>query len=735
MTTLVQNGADVDSRFEFGSAFESAAALPNPAMMQLLLSFSKRPPRAALDAALRQATAARKFEIMRILVAAGATPVRRSGENTAVEAAANDSTDENIKELIDDGHKATAKSLRIACEINRCPEIIDILLKEGADPNYGLMGAAEGGHVELTLRMLKLATDVNARTEEGRTPLDLCVGRANFRSKNRMDIVRMLLDAGADATTRDIDGTSILRRTLVLDIAKLLVAHGADMYLRDHGRMSPIRGVAKLETIYLVHGPERGHPDSKKLYDFYIQMSGGVEQPSKDPTGLKLSSDLSTDELFALAISETPGKEAHIQRHQAANRFAYRSPTVIPFLMEKCSEPEKCSHKELRLARKVFAIAGPEASTALPQLEAMLTDSKSALFARRAIAIIDPLHFDRLPAETKKATDQALLKYIRDDSRYKYAACPWISPAAALRLIRAEDAELQKLGTRSFENITSRARWNDDPTYGMAADVASDVRETLVSILRSPEFPAYNRSNAAQILLGMGPLDEKAVSAFLAAGTASWSTTYVGRGLKNLGPEIIPRLVATLGEHNGRLSAADHALIHFGDKSVPHLAPLLDSPDQSLAEEALHLLAMIGKPASDTLVKVIEKRNHKLRLKVIRRAQAGYPDITRALLEVCSNDEETDRVRILAGEKLARLLDGRWRDPDSLEGDVYRALEKMAPLAEAAMKSRYPNVLSLDEDEFPYLDEYAYRIVNAIQERQKEGKESSSTATRRSKPD
>jgi ankyrin repeat protein len=118
-----------------------------------------------------------------------------------------------------------------------------LLLDRGADANGGALHAAAGGvRLELVRMLLAAGADANRRDPDtGRAPLHAVV--AGGPDGDAPDIIRVLLDAGADVNATTSDGASALdisrvaaarsrrsdagRATGNDALAELLVAHGA----------------------------------------------------------------------------------------------------------------------------------------------------------------------------------------------------------------------------------------------------------------------------------------------------------------------------------------------------------------------------------------------------------------------------------------------------------------------------------------------------------------------------
>jgi ankyrin repeat protein len=107
-------------------------------------------------------------------------------------------------------------------------EVVDLLLANGAKASAvdksgwtALHFAVQEWRPEIVRKLINAGAPVDAQDRDGNTPLM----RAVFESKGRGDIIRMLLDAGADQTRTNKSGVSAdkLARTISnYDVAKYL---------------------------------------------------------------------------------------------------------------------------------------------------------------------------------------------------------------------------------------------------------------------------------------------------------------------------------------------------------------------------------------------------------------------------------------------------------------------------------------------------------------------------------
>jgi ankyrin repeat protein len=131
-----------------------------------------------------------------------------------------------------DDHGSTPLSLASECG---APYVVQLLLDHNADLDMRdgdgdtlLHCAALGGRLEVALLLLKLNMEVNSRNNKGSTPLHLASKGARYTEKGSPDVVRLLLDHGADAHARNLDGqtaSEVARGPEQEEIVQLLADH------------------------------------------------------------------------------------------------------------------------------------------------------------------------------------------------------------------------------------------------------------------------------------------------------------------------------------------------------------------------------------------------------------------------------------------------------------------------------------------------------------------------------
>jgi len=97
-----------------------------------------------------------------------------------------------------------------------------------------------GNHVECVRLLAEAGADVEARDNNGNTPLHV-----TFLA----DVAEELLNLGADVNARNNEGETPMFTTVVCDVIPILIAHGADLTIRND------KGQTALQAARLFHSP------------------------------------------------------------------------------------------------------------------------------------------------------------------------------------------------------------------------------------------------------------------------------------------------------------------------------------------------------------------------------------------------------------------------------------------------------------------------------------------------
>lgn len=129
-------------------------------------------------------------------------------------------------------------------------EVLDILLKAGGNPNAArdfkitVLHDAAGGDIKSVRLLLSSGAQVNARTDDGETPLFYA---ATF-SKNP-EIIALLLEKGAEVNEKNNDGETALCIAVEDNnfvTAQILIQKGADITLVDKNKNNLLHRAAEL---------------------------------------------------------------------------------------------------------------------------------------------------------------------------------------------------------------------------------------------------------------------------------------------------------------------------------------------------------------------------------------------------------------------------------------------------------------------------------------------------------
>jgi ankyrin repeat protein len=217
-----------------------------------------------------------------------------------------------------------------------------------------LSHATEAGEIETALSLISEGADVNAREEDGSTPLFWAA------VKGHGDIVNLLLANGADINARRRNGNTALHCVLFnreYDMAKLLIANGADpnavtlisgrtpLYLAAHKRavveVLLAKGVdvnvrCKDGATPLHHASEMGEEDAVELLLAHGANVNAQTQRGDTPLHLAASRYNSTAVVRAL-IDHGGDVNAKAQNGSTPlhNAIQHRNPGVAMLLIEK----------------------------------------------------------------------------------------------------------------------------------------------------------------------------------------------------------------------------------------------------------------------------------------------------------------------------------------------------------------------------------------------------------------
>jgi ankyrin repeat protein len=265
---LLENGADVNATNEFGVSVLNYAVqwTDDPEVVKVLLENGADVNRADDDGVtpLMNAQSIGDKKIIELLLARGAGTAAMnakdfielmwSGTADEVERAIKDGADVNAR---NDGYTA----LHVALAEGASPEVVKILLENGADPNAANFGdgliegntplhqACYNRENPVIAMLLDAGADINARNGT-HTPL---MAAMEFPS---LEKITLLLDRGADISARGYLGRTAFWDAATygfddefadLDVLRLLLDRGADINERDEEGKTVLMGAASYQ--------------------------------------------------------------------------------------------------------------------------------------------------------------------------------------------------------------------------------------------------------------------------------------------------------------------------------------------------------------------------------------------------------------------------------------------------------------------------------------------------------
>jgi len=216
VTELLAAGVPIDPDSETATmALVQAGARGDASMLQALLGAGARKNTKSLDGALFAAASAGRLEAVRLLIATGATPTPQTpSSRTLLMAAAGSGVPGVVQEV-----------LSFNPDVNtRGAQGRTALMEAVGQPYFGAE-RVDVNRAEVVRLLLERGADPNIQDERGNTALIECAWHA--------DAALALIKHGANLNTQNKDGLTALINSVSPDVAHVLVENGADLYLQD----------------------------------------------------------------------------------------------------------------------------------------------------------------------------------------------------------------------------------------------------------------------------------------------------------------------------------------------------------------------------------------------------------------------------------------------------------------------------------------------------------------------
>jgi len=111
------------------------------------------------------------------------------------------------------------------------------LLAPSLPHRLSLHTCAENGHLDVARDLIEAGADVNAKDNDGFTPLSICA------EKGHLNVARALIEAGADVNAKDNEGLTPLYMCALgghLEVARALIEAGADVNAKKDNGVTPL---------------------------------------------------------------------------------------------------------------------------------------------------------------------------------------------------------------------------------------------------------------------------------------------------------------------------------------------------------------------------------------------------------------------------------------------------------------------------------------------------------------
>jgi ankyrin repeat protein len=193
-------------------------------------------------------------ETLELLIRAGASKDDQSDKDLALANAANLGSLIAVRALIGYGANPNADLSKLTFT-----EDAGGMTMQGPGAGSVLIYAAMSGNPEVIREILRFHPDLEARDRERKTAI-FAAGDWRFSDKDgaRVECVRLLAQAGANVNARDDDGDTPLHETFLTDVEEELLKLGADVNARNKDGETPIFTTVDDEAIplFIAHGAD-----------------------------------------------------------------------------------------------------------------------------------------------------------------------------------------------------------------------------------------------------------------------------------------------------------------------------------------------------------------------------------------------------------------------------------------------------------------------------------------------
>jgi ankyrin repeat protein len=175
-------------------------------------------------------------EVLRVLLAAGASKADQADKDLALANAANAGRLDGVRSLIEYGANPNADLSKLVFTREGAG-----MTMSGAGAGSVLIYAAASGNPEVVREILRYKPNLEARDGHGKTAIFAAADyRYNDVEGARVQCVRLLAGAGANVNARDNDGNTPLHESFLTDVEEELLRLGADVNAQNNDGQTPI---------------------------------------------------------------------------------------------------------------------------------------------------------------------------------------------------------------------------------------------------------------------------------------------------------------------------------------------------------------------------------------------------------------------------------------------------------------------------------------------------------------
>jgi ankyrin repeat protein len=193
-------------------------------------------------------------DVLRLLIEAGASKDDQNDKDLALAGAARSGKVDAVQMLLAYGADPNADLSRLTVET------IGLGMSFGEEGAASiLIYAAESGNPEMVSEILRYRPLLEARDSKGRTAMFAAVEYRNSDEDGaRVECIRLLAGAGANVNARDDEGNTPLHETFLTDVEEELLKLGADVNARNDEGETPIFTTVDNEAIplFISHGAD-----------------------------------------------------------------------------------------------------------------------------------------------------------------------------------------------------------------------------------------------------------------------------------------------------------------------------------------------------------------------------------------------------------------------------------------------------------------------------------------------